>query len=136
MSNLLINFVPPSPPCINGYKVKYRKIGDSTYTTLIPNVFTSPAIIPSIDITSGYEGIITSDCSNSIYSSGVSFNFPACTGENKKIVNGVCSTGTKQYISSVANTSPATGYTCTYRYFFADGSQSPSYTEQSPVACI
>lgn len=133
MSTITINFTPPSPPCINGYKVIYRKVGDSSYTTLLPNVFTSPATITGIDLAFAYEGSIQSDCSNSIYSSLVTFSTLPCTGIGKKVVGGICTTGIKQYLTS---TPSGDEFTCTYRYFFTDGTQSPTYTETSPVACI
>lgn len=136
MSNITVNFTPPSPSCINGYKILYRKVGDSTYTTLVPNVFTSPATITGVDLSFAYEGSIESDCSNNIFSNLVTFSTPACVGSNKKIINGQCTTGSKQYLTSVANVDPDTGYTCTYRYFFADGTQSATLSEQSPIACI
>lgn len=58
-----------------------------------------------------------------------------CTGEGRKIVNGVCQMGFKAYDGSTYN--PATqNYTCTYHYEWTDGTRSIAYTEPSTVACL
>ncbi|MCB0709211.1 MAG: hypothetical protein KDC15_07450 [Chitinophagaceae bacterium] len=67
-----------------------------------------------------------------------------CSGVDKKIINCVCETGVKQYISSVLcphlNPPPGcctNGWLCTFRYRWSDGSvSSNTYTECSPTNCL
>jgi hypothetical protein len=57
----------------------------------------------------------------------------SCAGEGKKIVNGVCETGTRHNSSS---TQMANGtWQCIYYYQFSDGSVSQNYTTYGSSAC-
>jgi len=55
-----------------------------------------------------------------------------CNTEGKKMVAGICETGTKIYSGSV---SQGNGYLCTYYYRWSDGSISGNYTEISSNPC-
>jgi len=59
---------------------------------------------------------------------------PNCTGNNKRVVNGVCEVGIKVYTTYVL-ISPG-NYECTYHYEFSDGYWSPNYTELSSYPCF
>ncbi|MDA3616847.1 hypothetical protein [Polluticaenibacter yanchengensis] len=59
---------------------------------------------------------------------------PDCTGENKRVVNGVCETGVRGYTNTVKIN--ATTWQCTYHYEFSDGYWSPDNTHNSPIACF
>lgn len=59
---------------------------------------------------------------------------PNCTGEDKRVVNGACETGTKVYSRSVQigqNT-----YQCYYHYEWSDGFHSQDYFENSTRPCL
>ncbi|RYY49994.1 MAG: hypothetical protein EOO06_05310 [Chitinophagaceae bacterium] len=58
---------------------------------------------------------------------------PNCTGNNKRVVNGVCETGTRINISS--NRSGNT-WTCFYKYVWSDGFESRNYIETSSTNCM
>ncbi len=133
MASITINFVPPNPVCTNGFKVKYRKVGDSDYTIISPNPRSSPITISGIDISSSYEGSIKSDCSNAIYSDEVAFTTNPCTGPGVKLINGICTNGTIRYLSSTSDGSG--GYICTYKYYYYDGTSSITYTETKTDPC-
>lgn len=55
-----------------------------------------------------------------------------CTGANKRIVNGVCETATKVFVSSqkIGRT-----WHCTYKWVWSDGYESAPFTETSSTAC-
>ena len=57
-----------------------------------------------------------------------------CSGDDRKLVNGVCQQGNKFYDTSVYN-SAAKNYTCTYHYEWTDGTRSSTFTETSQSAC-
>lgn len=80
MSTVSINFTEVIPTPVNGYIVKYRQVGTSSYTTLTPNQTSSPITITGL--TGGaYEGTINSECGDSSDSSGIYFtagNFSTC----------------------------------------------------------
>lgn len=77
MATLTISFTSPSPAPANGFLVKYRKAGDSTYTQVTPNSTTSPVVISGVDGTSAYEGFIQSLCTGSLASDNVQFSVGA-----------------------------------------------------------
>lgn len=54
-----IEFTEPTIRPADGYIVKYRIVGDSSYTTLSPNPKSSPIVIPSIAACANVEGTIT-----------------------------------------------------------------------------
>ncbi|CAL1519021.1 DUF5977 domain-containing protein [Chitinophaga sp. MM2321] len=56
-----------------------------------------------------------------------------CSGEDKKLIDGVCETGVKNYMSSQYIS--AGKYLCTYNYSFSDGTHTQNYTEYSPTQC-
>lgn len=66
---------------------------------------------------------------------------PRCFG-NDKFINGKCETPRKIYTNSVDNTNWSAnpvdpkGYTCTFHYYWSDGSISPDYTENSLTPCV
>ena len=134
MSTISVNFDSPSPSPINGYIVKYRKVGDANYSILTPNPVDSPAIINGVDLNFSYEGTIQCNCSNSVVSDKITFSTQACTGDNKKVINGQCTTGYRQDLTSISDGSG--GYICTYRYAFLDGSFSNNFTEPTTTPCI
>lgn len=55
-----------------------------------------------------------------------------CTGNDKKCINGICETGIRINISSVYFRGK---WTCTYKYVWSDGSESPLYTEVTTTPC-
>jgi hypothetical protein len=58
-----------------------------------------------------------------------------CSGNDKKIINGICQTGVKVYISSIPK--PGGVYQCRYHYQFSDNTFSIEYVEQNmPSPCI
>lgn len=132
MANLIISFVPTTPEPINGYVVKYRRVGDPAYTTVVPNPTSSPITIPGANNTYEYEGTIQADCSNGVLSTPVPFAYSPCIGDNKKLVSGVCETGTRFNVSSEA---VGDEYACTYKYMFSDGSFSASFVEMNDDPC-
>lgn len=134
MSSLIINFEPVEPEAINGYLVKYRRVGDSAYTTVVPNQKTSPITVAGINATFAYEGTIQADCSNGILSTPVAFTVEPCIGDNKKSVNGVCESGSRFNVSST-HLGPGR-FSCIYRYMFSDGSMGPELIETSHIDCM
>lgn len=134
MGNLIINFIPTDPAAINGYLVKYRRVGDTLYTTVTPNGTASPITINGVNNTFSYEGTIQSDCGSGILSAPVSFSVEPCIGDNKKSVNGVCETGLRYNITSAPTANPDE-FACTYKYVFSDGTESANFIEISSTAC-
>lgn len=55
-----------------------------------------------------------------------------CTGNDKKCINGLCETGLRINISSVYFKGK---WTCTYKYRWSDGSESPLYSEVGTAPC-
>lgn len=76
MATITITFTPPSPVPANGYRVNYRKVGDTVYTTLSPNPTTSPVTITGVLAGVAYEGTIESDCGGT-YSTPISWSASA-----------------------------------------------------------
>ena len=70
--SVIIDFTEPAIKPANGYIVKYRIAGASSYTTLTPNPMASPAIIPNIESCANVEGTISTSCDGAVGSS-VSF---------------------------------------------------------------
>lgn len=135
MGSITITFTPPEPPAINGYLVKYRKVGDANYSTVVPNQTTSPIVINNVNNAFSYEGTIQSDCSNGVLSTPITFLVEPCVGDDKKNINGVCTTGIRMNISSTPTGNPGE-YSCTYTYMFPDGSMSANFIEISNVNCM
>jgi YD repeat-containing protein len=57
-----------------------------------------------------------------------------CTGDDKRIINGVCTLGTKHVVSSVMNGNGT--WTCTFYYTWSDGYQGPNITTYGNSSCI
>lgn len=58
----------------------------------------------------------------------------ACAGNDKKIINGVCQTGNKEYLSSIEK--PGGKYLCTFKYVWSDGTSSATYSETTTYPCL
>lgn len=75
----------------NGYRVRYRKIGDTgDYTTVSPNPTTSPATISNYNFV-GIEGLIDADCGSGVYSNPSPFKAMSpvlCAGTTSDIYTG------------------------------------------------
>lgn len=56
----------------------------------------------------------------------------SCSAEGKKIVNGVCETGNKIWVSTAYSNGQ---YTCRYRYVFSNGTVSQDYYTYSSTPC-
>lgn len=56
-----------------------------------------------------------------------------CSGNDKKLINGICEKGNRVNISSYA--SGKNQYTCVYVYQWSDGTQSPEYKSVSSQPC-
>jgi hypothetical protein len=57
-----------------------------------------------------------------------------CTGNNKRVINGVCYTGCKQLVSSVYEGNLS--WICTFHYFWVeDGFTGPDFSETSTYHC-
>lgn len=73
MATLTINFSSNNQPT-NGYIVKYRQVGTSSYTTMTPNPTGSPILITGLGAGLSYEGTIQADCGDGRYGTLSSFN--------------------------------------------------------------
>lgn len=69
---LQIAFTPPSPAPTNGYRIKYRVVGTSTYTTAVGPFTSSPVSILNVPSCENVEGTIESIC-GAAYSTVASF---------------------------------------------------------------
>lgn len=67
------------------------------------------------------------------YANATGFCLPPCTGNDKKIINGICETGTKNYTKSIYVQEGQ--YICYYRYYWSDGSWSELLHEDSSIDC-
>lgn len=72
MATLTVDFVEPTPAPVNGYVVKYRKVGETVWSMVTPNPTSSPVVISDLDNTS-YEGTVRSDCGSGITGLEVAF---------------------------------------------------------------
>lgn len=59
LKSVKIDFTEPAIRPADGYIVKYRAVGASSYSTLSPNPKASPIVIPSIAACTNIEGTIT-----------------------------------------------------------------------------
>lgn len=74
--NITINFNPVSPAPANGYRVRWRTVGSTSY--IIAGTFTtSPAVLQGIPLCSAVEGTIESSCGSNSYSSSTNWSVPA-----------------------------------------------------------
>lgn len=132
MPVLTVSFSTPSPVPVNGFQVFYRESGTTTYTQLTPNVFTSPVTITVPDNVE-YDGYIICDCGSGVDSTQTNFTAIPCSGLNKKIINGVCTTGTRVNMSTTEITLES--YTCAFVWVFSDGSSTPIQSEVNVNPC-
>lgn len=73
LKTLRISFTPPVPAPDNGYRVKWRVVGTSTYTTVSQVFTTSPITLSNIPACENVEGTIESIC-GAVYSTVVTFS--------------------------------------------------------------
>jgi hypothetical protein len=74
---LTINFAPNGTPA-NGYRVKWRVVGTSSYTTATGPFTTSPITVSDVPACDNIEGTIEGDCDGT-YSTAVNFSAPKVT---------------------------------------------------------
>jgi hypothetical protein len=72
LKTLRVSFTPPTTPPDNGYRVKWRVVGSSTYTTAVGPFTTSPVEITNIPACENVEGTVEAVCGSS-YSSVATF---------------------------------------------------------------
>ena len=76
MGLVTLSFVIASPLPANGYLIKYKSASDVSYTTVVPNVTTSPISIPVPTNTEDYSGTIQADCGGGLLSAAAEFIAP------------------------------------------------------------
>lgn len=74
MAKLTIAFTAPSPAPVNGYRVRYRKVGTTSYNTISPYPTASPVVITGLENGVNYEGSIEAACADGLFSSVVAFS--------------------------------------------------------------
>jgi YD repeat-containing protein len=81
------------------------------------------------------------NCSDKYYTTrwvglGNTGNCPpiVCTGNDKRVVNGICETGVKHVISGVYNHTTHI-WTCTFYYTWTDGYNGTTYTTTGTISC-
>jgi hypothetical protein len=72
MATITISFNANNNPT-NGYIVKYRQVGTTTYTQRVPNPTTNVFTIDNLGAGVSYEGTIQGDCGNGQYGAISSF---------------------------------------------------------------
>lgn len=72
LKTLNISFTAPSPIPQNGYRVKWRVVGTSTYTTAVGPFVSSPALVTNVPACENVEGTIEAVC-GAVYSSVATF---------------------------------------------------------------
>lgn len=100
MAKLTVTFTPPSPAPSGGYRVKYRKVGTTSWNTVSPYPTSSPVVISGVENGVDYETTIEAACDGGVFSS-----LQAITAPNNRT-----------YVScgaSVSNNYSGTGY---YQY--------------------
>lgn len=70
--SIQIDFREPDVKPANGYLVKYRTVGTTTWNTLSPAPMSSPAIIPNVEACANIEGTISTNCDGNL---GASVSF-------------------------------------------------------------
>jgi hypothetical protein len=76
MASLTIAFTPPSPAPSNGYRVKYRKVGTTSWNTVSPYPTSSPVIITGLENGVSYETTIESSCDAGVFSPLIAITAP------------------------------------------------------------
>lgn len=72
--SLVLNFTPPTPAPANGYRVKWRVVGTTQYTTAAGPFTSSPITLTNIPACDNIEGTIESSCSTTSFSAPASFS--------------------------------------------------------------
>lgn len=72
--NLVLNFAPPSPAPANGYRVKWRVVGTTNYTTATGPFTSSPITLTAIPACENIEGTIEGSCSSTAFTAPASFS--------------------------------------------------------------
>lgn len=106
MAKLTIEFTPPSPAPSGGYRVKYRKVGTTTWNTVSPYPTASPVVIAGVENGVAYETTIESACEGGTFSSVVGITAP----NNRSYV---------QCGAALSNTYSGNGY-YTYPHIYID----------------
>jgi hypothetical protein len=74
--SLVLAFDEPTTGApVDGYIVKYRKVGTSVYTTITPNPTASPVLIEPLEPGQNYEGTIAADCGDGSQSAPVVWGY-------------------------------------------------------------
>lgn len=76
---LQLDFVEPDIPPSNGYLIKWRTVGSSSYNQLTSKNG-SPIFIPNVPICQNIEGTIQADCGNGNFGSAINFAVSAEQG--------------------------------------------------------
>lgn len=72
LKTLSVSFTAPSPIPANGYRVKWRVVGTSTYTTAVGPFVSSPALVTNVPACENVEGTIEAVC-GAVFSAVASF---------------------------------------------------------------
>ena len=128
MATLTINFT--TDPSAVKYRIKYRKTGTSTYTTI--ETTTSPATVTGILCGEDYEGTVQAICSEGIPCDRyrISTTDPAADGD---AFYDDCATGNS---ASQAITGSGDFYVCSRTEPVIQGSSSTSVTKVSAGTCV
>lgn len=76
VKTLQITFTAPTTPPDNGYRVKWREVGASTYTTVVGTFVGSPISVQNIPACTDVEGTVEAVC-GATYSAVATFTVPA-----------------------------------------------------------
>lgn len=71
--SLTLAFTAPDPAPADGYRVKWRAVGDTEYTYVFPNPRTTPIVIPQVPVCTNIEGTIETSCGGESYGAPVAF---------------------------------------------------------------
>lgn len=77
MAKLTVQFTPPSPAPSNGYRVKYRKAGTTSWNVVSPYPTASPVVISGLENGVAYETTIESACDDGFFSSLTTITAPS-----------------------------------------------------------
>lgn len=132
---LNIAFAPPAIPPANGYKVKWRIVGDTNWTTPA-NQYSTPIQIASVPNCFNIEGTIQADCGNGNLGNPVTFAITSSATTCHQYL--LTDSATYQYIPcgsftpvSIQNTSGSPNNVCAL-----DGSITGGAYSNTNVACI
>lgn len=71
--SLTLSFTAPELSPANGYRVKWRAVGDTNYNLVTPNPMTTPIVIPQVPVCTNVEGTIETSCGDGNYGNPVAF---------------------------------------------------------------